>query len=60
MPRKKKDTNQYEVITQQDTNGDVLIPIPPVLLDSLKWKPGDEISFDLDDKGRYILKKVYK
>jgi hypothetical protein len=30
------------------------------LLDSLKWKPGDEISFDLDDKGRYILKKVFK
>jgi bifunctional DNA-binding transcriptional regulator/antitoxin component of YhaV-PrlF toxin-antitoxin module len=60
MPRKKKDTNQYEVITQQDINGDVLIPIPPVLLDSLKWKPGDEISFDLDDKGRYILKKVFK
>jgi bifunctional DNA-binding transcriptional regulator/antitoxin component of YhaV-PrlF toxin-antitoxin module len=60
MPRKSNQNSQYEVITQQDDNGDVLIPIPPMLLDSLKWKPGDEISFDLDDKGRYILKKVYK
>jgi len=60
MSKKKKNTNQYEVISQQDSNGDVLIPIPPVLLDSLKWPPGDEISFDLDDKGRFILKKVFK
>lgn len=60
MSKKKKNKNQYEVITQQDSNGDVLIPIPPVLLDSLNWKPGDDISFDLDDKGRFILKKVFK
>jgi bifunctional DNA-binding transcriptional regulator/antitoxin component of YhaV-PrlF toxin-antitoxin module len=60
MPKQKKNRNQYEVITQQDSNGDVLIPIPPVLLDSLNWKQGDEISFDLDDKGRFILKKVFK
>lgn len=60
MSKQKKNRNQYEVITQQDSNGDVLIPIPPVLLDSLNWKQGDEISFDLDDKGRFILKKVFK
>jgi hypothetical protein len=60
MSKKKKNTNQYEVITQQDSNGDVLIPIPPVLLDSLKWQPGDDISINLDDKGRFILKKVFK
>ena len=60
MSKKKNPNNTYEVITQLDDNGDVLLPIPPVLLDSLKWKPGDEISFDLDDKGRFILKKVFK
>ena len=60
MSKKNKNRNTYEVITQQDDNGDVLIPIPPVLLDSLNWKPGDDISFDLDDKGRFILKKVFK
>lgn len=60
MSKQKKNRNTYEVITQQDDNGDVLIPIPPVLLDSLNWKPGDDISFDLDDKGRFILKKVFK
>ncbi len=60
MPRKSNQDISYEVITQKDENGDLLIPIPPMLLESLKWKPGDDIQFDLDDKGRYILKKVYK
>jgi bifunctional DNA-binding transcriptional regulator/antitoxin component of YhaV-PrlF toxin-antitoxin module len=60
MPRKSNQDIRYEVITQKDENGDLLIPIPPMLLESLKWKPGDDIQFDLDDKGRYILKKVYK
>lgn len=60
MPRKSNQNTRYEVITQKDENGDLLIPIPPMLLESLKWKQGDDIQFDLDDKGRYILKKVYK
>lgn len=60
MSKKKKPQEQYEVITQQDENGDLLIPLPPMLLNSLKWQEGDDIRFDIDDKGRFILKKVYK
>ena len=49
---------RYEIITQQDENGDVLIPIPHSLLEKLKWKQGDSIEFGLDESGRFILKKA--
>lgn len=58
MAKKQLDDKSYEVITQEDDNGDLLLPIPPMLLKQLNWKPGDEIDFSIDDKGRYILKKV--
>jgi len=47
----------YEVITQEDENGDLLIPLPEPILKSLGWKEGDDIEFGFDDKGRLILKK---
>lgn len=47
----------YEIVTQQDDNGDILIPVPPELLVKLGWKDGDNIQFTMDDKGRFILKK---
>ena len=46
--------SRYEVISQKDDE-DILIPIPPVLLTQLGWKEGDEVSFALDDRGRYII-----
>lgn len=49
---------KYEILTQKDINGDVLIPIPKELISKLKWKEGDSIQFGLDDTGRFILKKV--
>lgn len=54
----KIDNSRYEVITQEDPEtGDLIVPIPPELLKQLGWEEGDEISFDLDDKGRYVLRK---
>ena len=54
-------STRYEVITQEDPDtGDLLVPIPQVLLDKLGWKEGDEIDFALDDSGRYVLRKVNK
>lgn len=48
----------YEVITQKDEEtGDILLPIPPMILAELGWKYGDDIEFALDDKGQFILKK---
>jgi hypothetical protein len=54
----RADNFRYEVITQEDENGDVLLPIPPELLVRMGWKEGDEISFDLDKSGRWILRKT--
>ena len=47
---------RYEVISQQQDDN-VLIPVPPRLLEQLGWKPGDTIKIDMDDKGRFILLK---
>lgn len=51
---------RYEVITQEDENGDMIIPVPLSVLRSLGWKEGDNVEIALDDKGEIYLKKVYK
>jgi hypothetical protein len=49
---------RYEVISQKDNSSDdILIPIPPDLLNKLGWKEGDDINITLDEFGRYILYK---
>lgn len=55
---KKIDNSRYEVITQEDPEtGDLILPLPKELLDNLGWVEGDEISFGLDDKGRFVLQR---
>ena len=50
---------RYEVITQEDPDsGDVLLPIPPILLAEMGWKEGDNIEIGFDEAGRYVLKKT--
>jgi len=51
---------RYEVITQEDENGDLIIPIPLPVLTSLGWKDGDDIEIGIDDTGKIFLKKSYK
>jgi hypothetical protein len=52
-----KTSIRYEVITQQDDNpDDMLIPIPPPLLEQMGWKEGDEIEFSMDELGRLVLR----
>lgn len=52
---------RYEVITQEDPEtGDLLLPLPPQLLEELNWVEGDILDFSLDDQNRYILKKISK
>jgi hypothetical protein len=59
MPKINQDHVRYEVITQEDPDtGDLMLPIPQVLLDRLGWKEGDNIEFGLDDNGHYILKRA--
>ena len=52
---------RYEVISQEDPDtGDLLMPIPPHLLQKLGWREGDEINITIDEFGRYILSKGNK
>jgi len=55
----KKSTNnvRYEVITQEDSSGDLIIPIPLPLLEQLGWKEGMEIDFQINKDGSIILKR---
>jgi len=55
---KTKSEPRFEVITFEDENGDLILPIPPELLKRLGWKEGDTLDFNLDEKGRWILKKI--
>lgn len=53
-----KQNMRYEVITQEDPiTGDLIIPLPIPLLESMGWKEGDDIEFGLDDSGNLYLKK---
>ena len=59
MSKPGKDQIRYEVITQEDPDtGDLLLPIPPRLLEELGWREGDDVDFSIDEKGRIVLKKI--
>lgn len=47
---------KYEVITQEDDNGDLLIPIPPILLEQIGWREGDPVSIRYES-GNWIITK---
>ena len=48
----------YEVITQEDPQtGELILPIPPELMREMGWVEGDELKFDQDDQGRWIISK---
>lgn len=52
-------TTRYEVITQEDGNEDVIIPVPLSVLRSLGWKDGDQVTIGIDENGKLYLKKAY-
>jgi hypothetical protein len=48
----------YEVIVQEDPEtGDLILPLPPELLREMGWSEGDQLKFDLDSQGRWIISK---
>ena len=61
MSKPGKDQIRYEVITQEDPDtGDLLLPIPPRLLEELGWREGDDVDIGIDTDGKVILKKSSK
>lgn len=64
MGRKKKEPQaavRYEVFTQEDPEtGDVILPIPPELLERMGWSEGDTLEWKQADNGTWILSKETK
>lgn len=62
MPKQQNnDKVRYEVILQEDPESkDLILPIPQPILDSLGWKEGDDIDFDIREDGTFLLTKVAK
>ena len=60
MPKKDPAnlTTRYEVIVQEDPKtGDLLLPIPQQVLDSLGWGECDDVDFDIGTDGKIYIKK---
>lgn len=59
-----EDSNQnqvrYEVITQENSEGDLIIPVPIPVLKKLGWKEGDNVEIGIDGAGKLFLKKASK
>ena len=49
---------RYEVITQENNDGDLILPIPPPILKSLGWKEGEELEIGIDGEGQLYIKKA--
>jgi hypothetical protein len=58
MTPNETDKARYEVITQENDDGDLIIPIPPSLLKSLGWTEETELSIGVDENGGIFLKKA--
>jgi len=54
----ESDKVRYEVITQENTDGDLIIPIPAPLLKSLGWTEETELAIGVNENGTIFLKKA--
>lgn len=52
---------RYEVVLQEDPDtGDLILPIPADLMRQMNWVEGDELDFNKDDSGHWVISKVVK
>ena len=60
MSKKKiNDDVRYEVMTHEDPEtGDLILPIPPSVLDAMNWKEGDTLDWEVSQNGTILLKKA--
>jgi AbrB family looped-hinge helix DNA binding protein len=47
----------FESIIEEDENGDLVLTIPPQILDAMGWKEGDSLDISLTENGSICLKK---
>jgi hypothetical protein len=59
--RLKNEQPRYEVITHEDPEtGDIILPIPLELMNTMGWGEGDQLDFKQDDQGRWVITKSNK
>ena len=44
-------------IIEEDENGDLILIIPPQILDTMGWKEGDSLDLSLTENGSICLQK---
>lgn len=50
---------QFEVVLQEDPETkELILPIPPELMKQMGWVEGDNLDFNQDDKGRWVISKT--
>lgn len=60
MSKNQNHNTRYEVIVQEDdSTGDLLLPIPQPVLDSLGLKEGDDVDFGIGEDGKLYIKKKF-
>jgi hypothetical protein len=58
MSKKSDEKISWEVQTFEDEEtGDLILPIPPELLERMGWREGDTLNWDQDKQGNWILSK---
>lgn len=54
-------TQESWIVTiEEDTNGDVILPFPPELIEKYNWIEGDEIDFEIKDRSIIITNHTAK
>ena len=49
--------NSWTVTTEEDDEGNVVLPFPKEMMDQCKWIEGDILDFDITDEG-VIIKNI--
>lgn len=61
MSRNLRKTTYSSIVEDAgDGSGDVLLTIPPEILEQTQWKEGTILNVSVDDMGRILLKEVGK
>mgnify|MGYP000013443574 CR=1 FL=1 len=50
----------WEVVLEEDENGDVILPFPPELIEKYGWLEGDQIEFEIKDDCAIIINTTAK
>jgi hypothetical protein len=52
--------NSWEVVLEEDENGEVVLPFPPELIERYGWLEGDQIEFEIGDRCAVLINTTAK